>query len=410
MNKFFKTAALATAVLGFNLAASAQVNKYTNSAYNAIQDGTVSSILLAKDDIDKAMTYPGAAENSHMWVVRSMVYSRIYMKKGDELIVPISKDAGYIAGDAMVKFWKSPVQKKIDIEDAEAETYSSFIACYNESFQTFADKDYVKSIDYYRFCLYLYDKLDTASSNALERQEVTKKTIGDKLALSAYYCSDSKLKLDVLQTMFNDGTNTPLVIEALSKSYLESGDTAKAETVIRDGIKRAPGDNAIFQLLINYFISIDKVEKLFDDLNKQIELNPDSRLYYSRAVLYEQRKDYEKAEADYLKAIEKDEFNYDANNNLGRLLLMYNRDLLLKKKMDSVGEARKKVDAEIKDLYRQAAKYLEMAAENTNYSIDELISIHTTLKNVALELGNQSDADAHEAKVAALKATKAAGN
>jgi len=407
MNNIKRSAILAFAFVGLTLSAKGQIGKYVNSAYNLVRySNDAGSIGEAKDDIDKAYNMEGAKENAKMWLVRSMVYSRINANN-DTFLRAFKAESGYIAGFSMMQFLKSATAKKVDKEDAVSEMPSSFIACYNESYTALGNKNYAKAIDYYKISLFLLEKLDTATLNNLEKQDVTKKVISDKMALAAYNCTDVKLKIEILQQLANEGSVSPLVIEALSKTYLENKDTALAEKVIREAITRAPDNKMIFQLLINYFVSINRVDRLMEDLTKQIETNPQSSWYYSRGVLNEQNKEYDKAIADYKMAIELEELNYDANNNLGRLLLLHIGSQLRDKKMVASGAARKAADAELQDLYKLATKYLEVAAENTQgYSADELIGLHKTLKNVALEMGNQAEADRHDAMIKALELAK----
>lgn len=411
MNSVLKPVALGILALTISFSAKGQYMKYVRNAYNLVSEGSGGSIEEAKDDIDKAMTFEAAKTNSYTWLVRSMVYSSIFFKKGaDEGIAKISAESGYTSGYSLMQFWKSSTISREDRETGVAQTVNAFSACYNESFAIAQNKDYTKLVQYYQVCLYLYDKLDTADANTLERQEVTKKSITEKLGIAAYSCTDVKLKIEVLQELVEGGSVSPVVVEALSKAYLENKDTVNAEATIRNAIKKAPGNNTLFQLLINYFVSIGREDLLFDDLNKQIELNPESKLYYARGVLYEGKKQYEKAAQDYKMAVSLDALNYDANYNLGRLILLYKPDPVRTKIINAkTADERQKANQELKDVYLEAKGYLETAAENTTgynaYGAKELINIYKTLKNIALELGNKDEAQKYEDMIKALEAS-----
>jgi len=79
----------------------------------------------------------------------------------------------------------------------------------------------------------------------------------------------------------------------------------------------------MFQVLVNFFVGIKQEQRLYADVDRQIGIEPNSRLYYTRAYLNENQAKYDAAIADYRKAVEMDEFNYDANFNLGLSLMKY---------------------------------------------------------------------------------------
>lgn len=405
MNKLIKTAFIAAIGLLSIGSTKAQFQKYVNSAWNELNKNDDASLISAKEEIDKAMTINGATDNSYFWLIRSMVYTRIYSKRNTDLLKDISASSGYTSGSSMLKFYQSPTKKKRDIEEADQEIYSSFVSLWNESMAVQEAKDYTKLVDYMDVAHKLYGYMDTNNTTELAKSEITSKLITEKLATAAYNCTDNALKFKIFNDLLAAGNYNPFIIDALSKTYLENGDTAKAESVIRDAMAKKPGDNGIFQILINYYVSIDRVDKLFEDLQKQIDLAPDSKLYYARGVLYENRNEFEKALSDYKKAIELDEFNYDANNNYGRLLLNYRRKQLLDAKYatNANTEARRAAEKNLTDMYLEAKKHLEMAADNKNYEPKDLIAIYKTLKNVALEMNDQAEADKYDAMAKALE-------
>lgn len=384
-------------------------NTAVKSAEFGLSSGNAEGVLEAKQYIDKAAVHEATKNSARMWLVRAEVYTRVVEYSGNELLAgPISLGAGYISAYSMTQFWKSPEKKRFDDEEnARIETRNSFGVAFNEAEDVVNQKLYDSGVKYYQLLIYLHGKLDTADAGELERKNgLSYKYITERLATIATYCTDKNVKIEVLTELMDQGSKSPVVFEALSKVYMENGDTAMAEQVVRKAIAAAPGDNAMFQLLVNHFVSIERVDLLFDDVNRQIQASPNSRLYYTRGYLYERRDDYANAMLDYRAAIKEDEFNYDAHYNLGVALLKYESRKLYDKKTGVSGAERAEIDKQLKAVFTEAREHLEMASENKGYSIDDQINIFKALKTAALELDDKEGADYYQSRIAALEASK----
>ena len=412
MNKIFNLGMGLAVLLTSAHIASAQMPK-VKSAFYAIEgekSNSAQDVLEGKNYIDEASKDPKTANNNRMWLARAMVYSRVFNMRGNQLLKDSSANSGYKSGYSMMQFLKSTEKKSADDQEIAAiECATSFGVAFNESEELLGDKKYDQLLDYYKVIIYLYDqmvKIDTATINSLERQNVKRKFLIDRMASLAMASSDVKVKREVLQGLIDQGSVTPIVYESMSKVYLEAKDTAGAEKVIRTGLEKAPGDNNMFQILVNYFVSINKVNKLMDDVNKQIETSPDAKLYYTRAYLNEQSGKYDDCIADYQKAIELDEFNYDAQFNLGLALMKYES----KKYYDQMARANavkmKELNTSLQALFTRARGHLERASENTSYSVEDQINIYRALKQCATEVGDKASADAYGNQVKALQGIK----
>lgn len=368
-------------------------------------------VLEGKGYIDAAYMDPKTSSSSRMWITRAVVYSRVYNMRNNELLKGVSARAGYISGYSMMQYFKS-AEKKLeqDEEMARIECVTSFGVLFNESGDFYAERrNYDTMVDYYRVVLYLYDqllKVDTASVNSLAGQKVTRKSIVEDLARFASACENAQLKKEVLKQLVDEGNKQPIVFDALSRAYLAEGDTMTAEKVVREGLDRAPGDNNMFNVLVNFYITINKVNKLMTDVSKQIETNPDSKLHFIRGYLLEQDGKFDAAIADYRKAIELDEFNYDANFNLGLALMKYES----KKYYDKMGSANstvmKQLKADLAKLFTDSRAYLERAAENKDYTVNEQLDIHEALLRCAQELNDDAGIASYKEKIEALKAVR----
>jgi len=369
---------------------------------------TVEDLVIAKEEIDKAKLNPKTAELPKMYLVRADVYSRIAGAKGNELLKGLTDKAGLEATMSMNKFFQSTLPKKDDdLETATGLAGNAFAAAFNESTPLFGTKDFDQLCVYYGELIALYDKLDTSITNNLANNKITKSSLMETYAQVASLHSDKNTKIKILQGLVDQGNVVPAVVEGLGRSYLSMGDTAKAEACIRQALVTSNNDGAMFQVLVNHFVSIGKEKQLFTDVDKQIGIDPTSRLYYTRAFLYESQEKYDLAIADYKKAIELDEFNYDANFNLGLALMKYESRKLYDKRSAAQGAKRKLVEQELINLFTDAKKYLERALDNVDYSTADQINICKALKSACLEINDAAGAEKYGQLVKSMEADAA---
>jgi len=410
MNKIMKSTLGLALTLGFAQCSTAQI-KAVNSAEYALMSNTVEDLVIAKEEIDKAKLNPKTAELPKMYLVRADVYSRIAGAKGNELLKGLTDKAGLEATISMNKFFQSTLPKKDDdLETAIGLAGNSFAAAFNESTPYFNSND---SLRFNELCIYygelvaLYDKLDTSMSNNLANNKITKASLMETYAQVASLHTDKATRIKIIQGLVDQGNVVPALVEGLGRSYISIGDTAKAEACIRKALVTSNNDGAMFQVLVNHFVSIGKEKQLFNDVDKQIGIDPTSRLYYTRAFLYESQEKYDLAIADYKKAIELDEFNYDANFNLGLALMKYESRKLYDKRSAAQGAKRKLVEQELINLFTDAKKYLERALDNVDYSTADQINICKALKSACLEISDTIGADKYGQLVKSMEADAA---
>jgi len=403
MNKLFKTALGLSLTLGFAQCSTAQI-KAVNSAEYALMSNSVEDLIIAKEEIDKAKINPKSAELPKMYLVRSDVYARLAGAKNNELLKGLTDQAGLEAMVSVRKFHESTLPKKAEERDnGTALAGNAFAAGYNEAIGYFATKSYDTLCIYYAELIAVYGYLDTAMSNNLANNKITKASLTETYAQVATLHSDQKVKIAILQGLVDKGNVVPAVVEGLSKAYLVAADTAKAENCIRTALAASNNSDAMFQILVNFFVSIKQEQRLFNDVDRQLGIDPNSRLYYTRAYLNENQGRYDAAIADYRKAVELDEFNYDANFNLGLGLMKYESRKLYDKRSAAVGAKKKLVDEELKMLFTDAKKYLERALDNVDYSTADQINICKALKSACLEIGDTAGADKYTSLIKGME-------
>lgn len=403
MNNLFKTTLGIALTLGFAQCSTAQI-KAVNSAEYALMSNTVEDLITAKEEIDKAKINPKSAELPKMYLVRSDVYARIAGAKNNELLQGLTNGAGLEAMVSIRKFHESTLPKKAEEKDnGIALAGNAFAAGYNEAIGFFATKSYDTLCIYYSELIAVYGYLDTAMSSNLANNKITKESLTETYAQVASLHSDKATKISILQGLVDKGNTVPAVVEGLSKAYLSIGDTVKAENCIRTALAVSNNDDAMFQVLVNFFVGIKQEQRLYADVDRQIGIEPNSRLYYTRAYLNENQAKYDAAIADYRKAVELNEFNYDANFNLGLGLMKYESRKLYDKRSAAVGAKKKLVDEELKMLFMEAKKYLERALDNADYSTADQINICKALKSACLEIGDTAGAERYAALIKGME-------
>ena len=403
MNNLFKTTLGIALTLGFAQCSTAQI-KAVNSAEYALMSNSVEDLITAKEEIDKAKINPKSAELPKMYLVRSDVYARIAGAKNNELLKGLTDGAGLEAMVSIRKFHESTMPKKAEEkENGTALAGNAFAAGYNEAISFFATKSYDTLCIYYAELISMYGYLDTAMSNNLANNKITKASLTETFAQVATLHSDKLQKIAILQGLVDNGNTVPAIVEGLSKAYLTNGDTVKAENCIRTALVASNNSDGMFQVLVNFFVGIKQEQRLYADVDRQIGIEPNSRLYYTRAYLNENQAKYDAAIADYRKAVEMDEFNYDANFNLGLSLMKYESRKLYDKRSAAVGAKKKLVDEELKMLFTDAKKYLERALDNVDYSTTDQINICKALKSACLEIGDTAGAEKYTSLIKGME-------
>ncbi|MEY3965321.1 MAG: hypothetical protein RL263_490, partial [Bacteroidota bacterium] len=415
MNLNLLKSGLLLATVCLSMSAMAQ-KRSINTAEFALESGNPDDLIIALEEIEKARQNEKTNNAARMWLIRSKVYSTIFDKKGNEMIKPLSKMSGLQSADSILKFYGITSDKKTSVvlEEAQFKVGAAFASSFNESMafsEQFekASSDEIKGklndtmVIYYQYLLDLYSKLDTGMINNLKGQKVERDFFVERIAFFALNNSNIVNRMKIMEDLTAKERPTPLMIESYSKELMTSGDTVGAYRVIKNALVKTNYDNDIFNVLVNYYLSINKEEKLMDEIQGQIQENPNSRIYWIRGYLNEKTQKYDEATADYKKSRELDEFNYDANWNLGVCLMKYETRKLLEGKTPSDPAAKAKIEQQRIKLFQEAKGYLEFALENPDYSKTELKDISKALRTCCLELNDNKCAGDYRDKIRELE-------
>lgn len=165
----------------------------------------------------------------------------------------------------------------------------------------------------------------------------------------------------------------------LHEVYAESGDSSKMADNLKRGFELFPEDDRILTTLINYYLQTEQHDEALNYLNSAIEGDPNNYSFYNaRGVLFDLSKDFYKAEAEYLRALELNPEYFEPTLNLG--VIYYNRGAEEMNKANDLTNNREYEVAKKKaeDTFRQSLPYMEKAHE---LRPDDLMVLET-LKNL----------------------------
>ncbi len=400
----------ASVLIGMSFAQKRSVN----SAEYALEGGGPEDLIIAYEEIEKAKIHPKTATYPRMWLVRARVFQNIFDKRGNPMLSKIKYQSGLESGKSIMNYYNSPGKKSsTDEEEARYVLGNCFAATFNET-QYFSDQlneatDSAKAklndtmLVYFEYLLELYQKLDTAMTNDLKGQKIDRPYFVERIAYYAMNNSDLTRRLEKLDYLITQEMPIPFVVESYSRILLEKGDTTGARDVIRKALVKSNYNNDIFNVLVNYYLAIDRQDQLMEEVDAQILEVPNSKNYWIRGYLNERAGHFAEATADYQKSRDLDEFSFDANWNLGVALMKYETNEILEqisKTNDAVEKA--KLESKKLETFKTAKSYLEFASENAKYSQEELINISNAIRTCCLEIGDEKCAAEQRDRVRSL--------
>lgn len=142
--------------------------------------------------------------------------------------------------------------------------------------------------------------------------------------LAAINMRDYKLSLgkySELAKIENFSDHAQIVLD-LSKIYFQEGDTVNAINTAEYGYGKYPENNDLATQYIELNMIAGNEDKVINTINEQVKKDANNKiLHYYLGIAYNESKDYDKAEAAYLKSLEIDPNFVEGYINLGGLIL-----------------------------------------------------------------------------------------
>jgi len=188
----------------------------------------------------------------------------------------------------------------------------------------------------------------------------------------------------------------------LSQALQKQGKMDEAEKMIKEQVKKNPGNKDILIEMVNLYIDSDRKSEAVTALNDAIALDPNNvALVYTAGTIYENMEDFENAEKQYLKALELDGSDVNSLSAIGGLYFNKGADVNnAANKLDFGDPKYDSMVAESKDYFKKAVPYLEKATEAKPDNVTYWIA----LKDAYGKAGDVENFKKAKAKVAELQA------
>ena len=352
----------------------------------------------AKDYIDLAYSNETTSNEAKMWNYRAPIYLEIALKKpelDDKAIIKATDS--YIKCMTKGKKDRIIVRKWTPKEDVLAGLIQCGYKLFNLGIDKYNEGDYQTSLEFYEK---IFEIVPFDEEDQLKRGNITQETI-----LYNSFFSSSKLKNDtkskeLLQKLIDINFNEPAIYIQMSDIYKREGNIDKTIEYLSLGREMFEEDQSLINTEINLYIELGRTSELITKLGEAIELDSEnSLLYFNRGTIYDQEGELQKAESDYLKAIELNPSSFGSNYNLGALF--FNKAVELNNSANSTSDDNKyrKLKKEADIYFKKALPYLESAYNLNSNDKNTLLS----LKQLYYMQGDYKKSDEMKKLISELK-------
>lgn len=179
----------------------------------------------------------------------------------------------------------------------------------NKGVEAFQAGDPKKALDYFETSLFISELLSRVDTLAIYNSALASENSQQYQKALKFYN-----KLTDLQY---GGAKMYTYKAAL---YRKMGDTTSAVATIQNGRKAYPEDKALIIEELDYYIQTGKSEEALKNLDLAISKdNENALLFFARGTIHDKNESFEKAAADYKKALKLKPDYFDAAYNLGAM-------------------------------------------------------------------------------------------
>lgn len=343
----------------------------------------------AKTSADAASIHESTRNSSKLWMYRGRIYQAIY-------------------------FDTSKVVKKLDLE-AEEKALESYINCLkNDKDNIYKDEvkgalvqasaavsnkaNFYKVNKEFEKALKCYDLLEAALpydfDQGMKRNNITKeKLVYYKFEMYKFAANKEKTK-EYADKLIDMKYKEPRIYTDMIKLSLIDRDTTKALEYIGKGKLMFEDNMELVNQEINIYLARNKTNELKTKLNDAIALAPDNEVLHAiLANLYQKTNEKDKAEAEYVKALEIKPDYEIANYNLGVMYFNIGNEW-----NDKLGALPPKETTKAKEYETKANEYFRKAVVNfeKSYEVSPDKANKQQLRKLFLRLGEMEKADKYK--------------
>ncbi|MDF2449583.1 MAG: Tetratricopeptide 1 repeat-containing protein [Bacteroidota bacterium] len=348
---------ITAALLSVTAFAFSQSNQVQN-AYNYLRNKELDK---AKASADAAIVHESTMNNAKAWMYRGKVYQAIYFDTS-KVVRAYDNESAEKSLESYIKCLKLDKDGAYK-DEVKGPLVQATAAVSNKANAYKVNKEFEKALNCYDL---LEQALPYDFDQGMKRANITK----EKLMFNKFETyRDAANKAKMMETadkLIAINYKEPRIYTNMVKICLIDRDTTKALDYIAKGKAMFEDNMELVNQEINIYLARNKTDELKTKLNSAIELSPDNEVLHAiLANLYVQTKESDKAEEEYLKALDI-KSDYDvANYNLG--VIYFNKGNEWNTKL---GDLPPKETAKAKEYEAKANEYFKKAVVNFEKSYE----------------------------------------
>lgn len=253
----------------------------------------------------------------------------------------------------------------------------------DEGLNSYKTKDYLKACEFFK------QNIVVAT---LPQVNTIDTPIYFYAGLSAQLGQDYKQAIELYQKSIELGyTESGSVYYNIYDAYKQLGDENTGVKYLEDGLIKNPQNlNILFSLINSYLVHGEDPTKIIHYIDQALKDTPDNySLYFAKGTLYDKLEQYDKAIADYKKAIEIKPDHFNSYYNIGAVY--YNMGVSLTEEASKIPPSKLKeydaLMAQAQERFKESLPYMIKAAEIDPQSVDAIEAV----KNLYFRFRNESD-------------------
>ncbi|MEW6773611.1 MAG: tetratricopeptide repeat protein [Bacteroidota bacterium] len=314
----------------------------------------------AKAAADAAVNDASTANSAKAWMYRGKIYYSLLGTK-DEKYKNLDPEAAEKAVESFVKCFELDKDK---IYYNESDVKEGFIvSCNNLMYKATAvyrpNKEFEKAIK-------AFEILDKAvpfdPDQALKRNNITKEKILFEKYKTYILAEDLSKAKELADQLYSIKYKDPSIYISISRLSLSKGDTATAMNYLHKGQTIFDDNMDLLNMEIDILSRQKKLNELKQKLETAVETNPDNEAFHAvLGNLYDKSGEKEKAEKEYLKALELNPKNEPVLFNVAAYY--FNTGNEWNKKLGDLPpketQKAKEYEAKANEYYKKAIQYFE---------------------------------------------------
>ncbi len=380
MKKFVSAILLLSSALSFS---------QSNQIQNAINYLRNKELDKAKVSADAASVHESTMNNPKTWMYRGRVYQAIYFDTS-RVVRAYDSESAEKSLESYIKCLK--LDKDVVYKDEVKGPLVQATAAVNNKANAYKiTKEFEKALNCYDL---LEQALPYDFDQGMKRANITKeKLMYSKFDMYKYAANKEKTK-EYADKLIDIKYKEPKIYTDMVKLSLIDRDTTKALEYIGKGKLMFEDNMELVNQEINIYLARNKTDELKAKLNDAINLAPDNEVLHAiLANLYQKTKENDKAEAEYLKALEIKSDYEIANYNLGVMYFNSGNEW-----NDKLGALPPKETAKAKEYEAKANEYFRKAVANfeKSYEVSPDKATKQQLRKLFLRLGETEKADKYK--------------